>query len=128
MIPPRQPPRHQRRHGAHRKRIQQHIIHLSRTELQSRSHDAPHDGRGVEDFGVGTDEAGGLGLVWLADVWDVREEPGLDAELDCACDGGSDYLGPEEGSWAGEELEIQKRCLLVEREGGRTGFSCSVRV
>lgn len=54
-------------------------------------------------------------LVWLADVWDVCEEPGLDAELDCACDGGGDYLGPEEGSWAVKvKLRIRNRRV---REG-----------
>ena len=92
LILPRQPPGHQRSDRAHRKRIQQHIIHFARPKEQSGTDDAPYDRGGVEDFGIGADEAGSGALGRLADVRDVGEEPRLDAELDCACYGGGDDL------------------------------------
>ena len=92
LILPRQPPGHQRSDRAHRKRVQQHIIHFARPKEQSGTDDAPYDRGGVEDFGIGADEAGSGALGRLANVRDVSEEPRLDAELDCACYGGGDDL------------------------------------
>ena len=72
------------------------VVHLALGELALRANNTPDDRRSTEHLCAGADETplslGGT------DALDVREQPGLDTELDGTADDGRNDLAPEHGA------------------------------
>jgi hypothetical protein len=75
----------------------QRIVDLAVRELAHGTDDTPDDRRGAEDLCAQADEA--VLLCRRADVRDVGEHPGLDADPGGPGDDGADDLCPEHGPW-----------------------------